>query len=117
MSRRFHDPPQTEMPPRVNATGPSAAIDKFDDAIEYRNLICYQEIIPIDQAYKEAVKQAEKGQGFWRGKRHPSEHADLQFQIAHALRARILHKFGGCTRKRASTKALLDKSSSREQVE
>jgi hypothetical protein len=36
MSQPVQDPPLTEMPPSVNAPGPSVAIGIFDDAIEYQ---------------------------------------------------------------------------------
>ena len=65
MSQGGQDPPLTEVPPSVNAPGPSVAIDIFDDATEYRTVKCYQKLMPIDKAYKEAVKQVEKGQGHW----------------------------------------------------
>ena len=54
---------QTEMPLSVDSPGPRAAIDILYDAIEYRNVTFYLKTMPIDQAYKEAVKQVEKGQG------------------------------------------------------
>ena len=53
------------MTPSVNDPGPSTAINVFDDAIEYRIVKYHQKMMLIDQAYKEAVKQADKGLGYW----------------------------------------------------
>ena len=65
MSQPVQDPPPTHMPPSVNDPGPSMAISVFDDAIAYYKRKYPQKIMPIDQAYKEAVKQVDKGQGYW----------------------------------------------------
>ena len=63
MSRPVQDPPPTEMPPSFNAPGPSAAIDvscAWLQQCEY-----YLKIMPINQVYKEVVKQVEKGMRYW----------------------------------------------------
>ena len=51
MSRTVQDRPPTEMPQSVNAPGPSAAIDIFDDTIEFREF----EILPEDNACRSGV--------------------------------------------------------------
>ena len=95
-----------------------AAIDIFYDAIEYRNVKLYQKKMPMDQAYKESVKQVEKGQGFWARTKFTLLY-EIRFHLRaiRSIRDIVLQTSEVRTRKRASTKALLDKSSSREQVE
>ena len=103
----------------------------FDDAMTYCNVRYFQKIMPIYQAYKEAVKQVEKGLGYRGRKRHLAEQ-DKAHDMSiwnrrspciinkgpiRSIPCIILQTFGVRTRKRASTKALLDKYSSREQVE
>ena len=65
MSRPVPDPPPIEARPSADDPGPSTVIDVFDDAIESREVKYYQKMMPIDQAYKEAVRQVEKGAGHW----------------------------------------------------
>ena len=93
MSKPVQDPPPTDMPPSVNDPGPSTAINVFDDAIEYRKVKYHRKIMPIDQAYKEAVKQVDQGLGYW-GKKNVTLPNKTTFDFKLTCRAPCLVQQG-----------------------